>query len=103
LRRTHPTIDTLELYSLERLLEPELREVEEHLLVCQDCRDSVTSLDQYHSLLKVALQEAWPEIHATEDGLIHNWVEPLPDGRCKAHHPGPTLDGSGEFDTDRQA
>ena len=72
LRRPHPRIDTLELYSLARLLEPELGEVEEHLLVCQDCRDHVTSLDYYHSALKEALRQARPEIHATEDGLIHN-------------------------------
>jgi hypothetical protein len=99
----HPTIDTLEFYSLGRLTGPKLARVEEHLLVCDDCRDRVSFLDHYHATLKEALREIKREIHATEDGLIYNWVEALPNGRCRARHRGPMLSGGSEFATKKQA
>lgn len=77
--------------------------MEEHLLVCEERRDRVSSLDRYHAGLKEALRQVEKEIHATEDGLIYNWVESLPNGKCHARRRGPMLDGGGEFDTDRQA
>jgi hypothetical protein len=49
------------------------------------------------------LGDAHPEVHATEDGLIHNWVEALPDGRYRGRHRGPALDGGNEFTTERRA
>ena len=99
----HPTIDALEFYSLGRLTEPKLAQLEEHLLVCEECQDRVSSLDRYHATLKKALQQVKSEVHSTEDGLIYNWVEVLPNGRFFGHHRGPMLDGGREFATNRQA
>lgn len=99
----HPALDVLEIYALHRIPELELATIEEHLLVCSECQDRVSSLDRYHANLREALRQVEAEIHATEDGLIYNWVERPLGGRCKARHRGPMLDGGNVFATEREA
>lgn len=41
----HPTEEALAQYSEGRLEEPQLGEIEEHLLVCERCREVLTRLD----------------------------------------------------------
>jgi hypothetical protein len=103
LRRAHPKTGKIEDYVLGLLREREAERVKEHLHVCDDCRTSITSLNYYHSGLREALGDAVPEVHATKDGLIHNWVELLPDGRWIARHRGSALDGGKEFATEPKA
>lgn len=71
----HPALDILEFYALHRIPELELAAIEEHLLVCSECQDRVSSLDYYHANLKEVLRQAEVQIHATEDGLIYNWTD----------------------------
>jgi len=52
----HATQEALELYALNSLQEKDLQAVEEHLLVCELCRLSLTSLDQEIASLRSALQ-----------------------------------------------
>jgi anti-sigma factor RsiW len=77
-------------------------QVREHLLTCERCREHVTSIDNYHAALKDMLRGVVFEVHATEDGLIHQWVQVLPDGRCRARHMRPLMDGPGSPDPVRR-
>jgi hypothetical protein len=99
----HPKAATLELFVVNRLTEPQLGRLEEHLLLCAECQGRVTALDAYHAVLKEALRDVNAQVHYTKDGLIYNWVEVLPDGRYVGRHRGATLDGGSEFATQKQA
>jgi hypothetical protein len=44
---THPSDELLEEYFFHRLEEPRLAEVEEHLLICEACRNAVRELDAF--------------------------------------------------------
>ena len=54
----HPTEELLEEYCFERVQEPVLSVLEEHLLVCEICRAEVLGLDQYRWQLRAALGES---------------------------------------------
>jgi len=56
-RETHPSDDELELYSLGRMEEGQSRPVEEHLLVCEDCRRRVEEFDEFAAAMRAALRE----------------------------------------------
>ena len=50
----HIQDEPLERYSLGMSLEGETCTVEEHLLICQTCRDRLESLDSYHRAMRTA-------------------------------------------------
>ncbi len=52
----HPSEEVLELYALGRLEEDRLGPVEEHLLVCEDCRQAVEQADEYARVMRAALE-----------------------------------------------
>lgn len=52
----HPTEEVLELYALGRLEEDRLGSVEEHLLVCEDCRQAVEQAEEYAQVMRAALE-----------------------------------------------
>ena len=54
----HVHADQLEEYALRRLSEPETAAVEEHLLVCEDCRDGLISIDEVISVTRAAMLKA---------------------------------------------
>lgn len=43
----HADDEALEQYSMGSLQEPELGQLEEHLLICGDCRERLTQMDSY--------------------------------------------------------
>ena len=47
--------EALEQYVLGKLTEVEATTVEEHLLVCADCQQRVTELDEYVPAMRLAL------------------------------------------------
>ncbi len=53
----HPSDDALELYSLNRLPEDDVATVEEHLLVCAECRIRLEEFDEYVAAMRAALVE----------------------------------------------
>lgn len=53
----HPSEDQLELYALGRLAEPEIEEIEIHLLICETCQDALTGTDHYVAAMRGALSE----------------------------------------------
>jgi anti-sigma factor RsiW len=52
----HISDDSLELYALGRLQEPELASTEEHLLLCQECRARLEETDAYVTAIREALK-----------------------------------------------
>jgi anti-sigma factor ChrR (cupin superfamily) len=44
---SHPAEDVLEQYAMDKLSEAEAVPVEEHLLVCQGCRERLALLDDF--------------------------------------------------------
>jgi len=50
----HPADETIECYSMGRLLEPELEEFEEHVLVCQNCQTRVEAEDAFTEGMRAA-------------------------------------------------
>jgi hypothetical protein len=57
---SHPSEEILEEYVLNRLPEARTAQVEEHLLICQSCRDTVAETDSFMSALKVAARQPAP-------------------------------------------
>ena len=51
----HIAEDDLELYEIERLPEAHVAPVEEHLLVCEDCRAQLAAWDQYVGAMRAAI------------------------------------------------
>lgn len=58
----HLSEDEIELYSLRRMREPELRRVEEHLQRCEWCRALVKQTDLFHEVI----QEVLSDLHGAE-------------------------------------
>jgi len=54
MRRDHIDDDYLELYALDRLAEPDAARVEEHLLVCGECRMRLAASDAYVAAMGAA-------------------------------------------------
>jgi predicted anti-sigma-YlaC factor YlaD len=56
---THPTMDDLEYYSMNHQRNDNLIEaVEEHLLICENCRCNLDEVEQEVRVLKIVLREA---------------------------------------------
>jgi hypothetical protein len=51
---THLSEDTLEEYAFGRIEDPQLGEIEEHLLICETCQEALARVDAYIRLMKVA-------------------------------------------------
>ncbi|MCL5742619.1 MAG: hypothetical protein M1541_01640 [Acidobacteria bacterium] len=52
----HIDDDALEAYSLGRLVDTEAAPIEEHLLVCAECRDRLTGWDDYIAAMRKAMR-----------------------------------------------
>jgi predicted anti-sigma-YlaC factor YlaD len=55
---THATDKALESFSLGVLEGEDLREIEEHLMICEDCRNRLLVADYRISLLRQSLPDA---------------------------------------------
>ena len=51
----HINEDDLELFALDRLAEADAVPVNEHLLICQECREQLTECDEYLVAIRAAL------------------------------------------------
>jgi hypothetical protein len=52
----HPAEDRLEMYAMERPPEPEAAPLEEHLLVCKQCRVRLAEWDAYIAAVRAAIR-----------------------------------------------
>ena len=55
MRRDHIGDDDIELYALDRLAETDAAPVEEHLLLCGECRERLVAWDDYVAAILGAL------------------------------------------------
>jgi hypothetical protein len=53
-RDRHPHEDLFEEYALDRLSEEETPDFEEHLLICEQCQNTLAKTDEYISVMKAA-------------------------------------------------
>ncbi len=54
---SHPPEEALELYALDRLPEEEQIAIDEHLLICEECRRRLSDTDEYVAAMQQALRE----------------------------------------------
>jgi predicted anti-sigma-YlaC factor YlaD len=54
---THVSEEVLECYSMNNLPEDRIVQVQEHLLICEPCREKLTEVDLFVSSMKVAAQQ----------------------------------------------
>jgi predicted anti-sigma-YlaC factor YlaD len=84
--KLHPSNDVLEKYSLGHLPESELERVEEHLFVCEQCRDELTLVDSYIQDLKEACRtvkrQAQPERVTWRERFSRLFTIPKPVIAC---------------------
>lgn len=68
----HPRLSELQRLVLGRLQEPKLAAIEEHLLICERCRQAVGELDAFTPLLRCRAhgQPGAAYAHMTEDGPL---------------------------------
>jgi hypothetical protein len=107
----HPSKDLLERYSLSRSTPEESAQVEQHLLVCEECRTCLAELDTYAVAMRSALQVAasFPAhrplqvVHYTAEGPVYSRSRKIKKGRWLAVHEGPNLEGGRFCKTLRQA
>jgi hypothetical protein len=74
-KKTHPEDSQVEDYCLGQLPEPELSELEEHLLVCEACQQRVTEVDGYvrsmrHASTRIRAEEQKPRKAWAASGLV---------------------------------
>jgi hypothetical protein len=55
LDNSHLSAERLERYALQRLAGAECAELEAHLLICSNCREELTGIDDYIAVIKAAL------------------------------------------------
>ena len=70
----HLSDKALQEYSLARLPESSLAEVEEHLLICEHCRTRLERIEPVN------------HIHYTDNGLVYARVTRLPTGELISRH-----------------
>lgn len=63
--RSHPTTEMLEEYAFNRLSEFETETIEEHLLVCPTCQNSLAEVDEYILLVKHAAASRGSTVRGT--------------------------------------
>ena len=59
--QAHPDDEIIERYAMNRLEEPELGEVEEHVLICEPCQDRVAEAEEFATVMRAAAanSSAW--------------------------------------------
>ena len=100
----HLDVDVVERYVFGELAETELAPAEEHLLVCETCRQAVSEMDIFAPLLRSARSGASAAYrHATADGPVILEIRSLPESRWSAWIHGSRLDGRSQMGSPREA
>ena len=101
----HVTHVDLESYGFQQLPESEVARVEEHLLVCEVCRQMVSETDTFATLFRErpSGHAAAAFSHVTEDGLISLELRALPGSRWSARVRGDLLEAQAVLASPREA
>jgi anti-sigma factor RsiW len=62
----HPSEEVIEFYSMGEIKGPDLQAFEEHLFICSECRQRVTRMDFFLSMLRAASSNPVPANAGTE-------------------------------------
>ena len=81
----HVSKESLEAYSLDRLADASVAQIEEHVLICEFCRTRLEAM------------EPFSYVHFTSDGPIYLRVTRLATGELMARHWGKDLRGGKLF------
>src|ERR1700730_1468520 len=76
-REGHPSEDVLEEYSFGRLAERDTAPLEEHLMLCEDCRDSLEYVEGFIQGMKSGIlvyREAHPESASIQPVAARWWA-----------------------------
>jgi hypothetical protein len=73
----HPTEEILEEFAFDRLPEVLTAQVEEHLLICSGCQDTVVEIDAFVCALKAAVRHSAPAMGPVRSAW-RNVLEALP-------------------------
>jgi hypothetical protein len=100
----HLEMEVVERYVLDELAEAELAPAEEHLLVCETCRQAVSEMDVFGPLLRSGDGTGSAAYrHATADGPVILEILSLPESRWSAWIHGSRLDGRAQTGSAREA
>ena len=100
----HLEMDVVERYVLNELAETELAPAEEHLLVCETCRQAVSEMDVFAPLLRPADGGGSAAYrHATADGPVILEIHSLAESGWSAWIHGSRLDGRAQMGSPREA
>jgi hypothetical protein len=87
----HQSSEDLEDYSLGRLASSRTPALEQHLLICPQCRTDLTDIEPYNF------------VHYTREGPFYSRVTKLRTGKLFARHWSRSLELGKEFRTHRDA
>jgi anti-sigma factor RsiW len=100
----HPDQKALRDYALAELRAAQIADVEEHLLVCEACRQTVAELDVFAPLLqRRGRRVSAAYLHETPDGPITLELRAIPDRKWSARFWGEKLEGSAVFASAEEA
>ncbi len=102
----HLDAEVTESYVFRELAEPELAPVDEHLLVCENCRQAVSEMDVFAPLLRPEGARGPSRaayVHATADGAITLEIRALPESLWSARFHGHNLEGRSVLESPREA
>jgi hypothetical protein len=63
-KKAHPEEEALERYAMNRLAEPALGELEEHLLLCEPCQERLDEVTEYLAVMREATATVAAEVPA---------------------------------------
>ena len=97
-------MEVVERYVFGELAEPDLAPAEEHLLVCERCRQAVSEMDVFAPLMRSeGSGGSAAYLHATADGPVTLEIRRLPDSKWSARFYGSLLDGRARVSSAREA
>jgi hypothetical protein len=102
----HLDVGIIESYVFRELAEPELAPVDEHLLVCENCRQAVAEMDVFAPLLRPETTRGLGRaayVHLTVDGAVTLEISALPESRWSARFHGRHLEGQTVLESPRDA
>jgi anti-sigma factor RsiW len=100
----HVSSEWIEKYVSGELADPDLIAGEEHLLICESCRDGVAEMDVFIALPGSGPGAVAAFVHATADGPVTLEIRVLPESpQWSARFSGSHLEGQAVLASFREA
>ncbi len=100
----HVRMEALERFAFGELTERELAPVEEHLLVCEECRQAVAEMDVFAEVMRSPASGASTAyVHFTADGPVSLEIRAGEGGGWLARFYGTALEGQTRVESPLEA